>query len=500
MIGPDLMVPPDSSGSGEVVVEQTAEAAVLVSPEIQEIKTTNKTNKKKDPEKSSEVDPTAELTVNNYVRRPLQGMSPKKDTYAALTIVSPGGSPLTTSSLVNSSTPSGSASYTTNFLIQSISESRQEKSQPVPTFGDTFYYFFGEQPVQMQISAILLNSADFEWELEWWHNYSQTLRGTRLVDSNRRVALTYESTKVTGFISTCSIQKNSQAPMEANLTFTLLVDKKSYSTSTGNAIGSNTFTLAKDLFKMPAEEDPPYTTKLGLAALGETLSYLKQFPDIDAQAYSGSILGDTGAASITANALSVGSRIYEGYTNPVKGIKDLLSIGKDSQLTIMASSAFNINVAHSLASVANSLPSVKSVYKYSEILGEYVKRPSKDSEISSEDFYKKLLNNMNITIDEAIVTLNQQLNTTGLAIEKDTVVNNITLPPGGLAGAVKREINRRKDSVRQNLLNGVIYQAQVVALVSKRSKINPVFPPKNATIDLESAAADALNSASTMDF
>lgn len=168
---------------------------------------------------------------NVNVRRPLRGIQIKEETFASL-FVSGGGSEVY---LRNSSAPPDQeVSYTTNFILQGVTEQRQEKFQPVTTFGAVYGYFFGEQPRMITFNATLLNTADFQWEIEWWANYEEKLRGTRLVDNNVRAFLSYDDKLVEGYIISAATQQNSQTPYEIPLTFTMWVTGVEYLVEPGD--------------------------------------------------------------------------------------------------------------------------------------------------------------------------------------------------------------------------------------------------------------------------
>jgi hypothetical protein len=164
----------------------------------------------------------------NVVRRPLLGIQPKPDTYASLTVYGPG----VDISLANSSEkPGSSTNATTNFILQSVQEARAEKFQQLPTFGDTYGFFFGEQPRMIHCSAILLNTADFPWQTEWWHNYENHLRGTRLVDRQVKAYLKFDDTTVEGYLIGANTSNSANAPYEVPLNFSMWVTGVEYDRS-----------------------------------------------------------------------------------------------------------------------------------------------------------------------------------------------------------------------------------------------------------------------------
>lgn len=172
------------------------------------------------------------IDVNKFqqnARRPLRGIQLKKESVATMWINS--------DSLKNSSVD-GAASFTSNFLVNSISENRQEKHQTVLTFGKDYVYFFGEQPRQITVNATLLNSANFRWEEEWWYNYEHTLRGTKLAASNTEIKMYVDENIIKGFLISANTTKDSANPHVVNLSFVLHVTKIVHTRATG-LIGSS---------------------------------------------------------------------------------------------------------------------------------------------------------------------------------------------------------------------------------------------------------------------
>jgi hypothetical protein len=154
-------------------------------------------------------------------RRPTRGIEIKEDTYATLKVVKSDGSILP---LLDSSTPDGSnTSGYANFLLQSVQEQRVEKQQIIETFGASYIFFFGEQPRFLQVSAIVLNTNDFNWEAEWWANYNTYLRGTKLVEMGARCYLSYDDSVVEGYITQCAGSKTSMEPHHVQIQFQFFV-------------------------------------------------------------------------------------------------------------------------------------------------------------------------------------------------------------------------------------------------------------------------------------
>lgn len=154
-------------------------------------------------------------------RRPTRGIEIKEDTYANIKVVQADGTELP---LFDSSSPDGlTTSGYANFLLQSVTEARMEKAQIVETFGDAYVFFFGENPRFLDVQAQLINSNDFNWRAEWWENYHQYLRGTKLVELGARIYLFYDDIVVEGYMMQAVAQETSGEPYMIGLQFKLFV-------------------------------------------------------------------------------------------------------------------------------------------------------------------------------------------------------------------------------------------------------------------------------------
>jgi hypothetical protein len=188
-----------------------------------------------------------DVANSNLVRRPLRGIRLKQESFASLSVNGPGKKP----HIANSSAPKTQAdfepgelldldlpdqiiNYTSNFIIQSLVEQRQEKFQPITTFGAPYGYFFGEQPRMIQCTAVLLNTADFQWEVEWWHNYEQYFRGTRLANRGLRAFLSYDDTIIEGYLTSASTSKRASDPYQVDLSFSMWVTNVTYLITAGD--------------------------------------------------------------------------------------------------------------------------------------------------------------------------------------------------------------------------------------------------------------------------
>jgi hypothetical protein len=157
------------------------------------------------------------------VRRPTRGLEIKDETPAILRVIRGDGTEV---GLVDAGAPNGQG-YTeagySNFLLQNVVEPRAEKHQIIETFGASYIYFFGEAPRYLDVQVILINSLDFNWEAEWWQNYENNLRGTRLVEQGARLYMFYDDNIVEGYMLGCQAQKVADQPLSVALSFRLFV-------------------------------------------------------------------------------------------------------------------------------------------------------------------------------------------------------------------------------------------------------------------------------------
>lgn len=137
------------------------------------------------------------------IRRPYRGIQIKDDTYATISIFRANGTniPLLSSSgfVEDVVGDRGFVAEYGDFIMTSISDQRQEKQQILETFGDSFIFFFGERPRVVTFEGLLMNTEDFNWRSQFWENYNRYMRGTRLVQQNARVFLSYDTIVIEGY-------------------------------------------------------------------------------------------------------------------------------------------------------------------------------------------------------------------------------------------------------------------------------------------------------------
>lgn len=226
-----------------------------------------------------------------FVRRPLRGIQIKREVFAVLSVSGV--------ALKNSSAQRGSSvHFTSNFMLQAVQESRQEKFQPVTTFGAPYGFFFGEQPRMVTCQAMLLNTADFQWEAEWWENYDKYMRGTRLVDRGTRVTLTYEDVILEGYMVQANTQKGEPNPWAVSLTFTLWVTGVTYLVDVG-------------------------APNIDAFHAGGARSAASEFDEFDSDVAEGpTMLEEVRARNIQALAASSGTGLVSALRNAVESFND----------------------------------------------------------------------------------------------------------------------------------------------------------------------------------
>lgn len=165
----------------------------------------------------------AESRAVQNVRRPTRGVELKKDTYATIKVIDGMSNPIP---FVDSSAPPAAEGGTigqsleySNFILQGVQEQRVEKQQIVETFGEDYIYFFGERPRVYNFSALILNTRNFNWKNEWWTNYENVLRGTRLLERNARMYIYYDDIVLEGYMLMAQAAEAVDDPYRLPLTF-----------------------------------------------------------------------------------------------------------------------------------------------------------------------------------------------------------------------------------------------------------------------------------------
>jgi hypothetical protein len=165
------------------------------------------------------------------VRRPLRGLQIKEDRYAVLKVLKANGQELRVNDSSSDvlfdadnreATLGLSSNGWSNFIVQNITEQRAEKQQIIETFGEDYIFFFGERPRFIDVAGILINTADFDWKNEFWHNYENYLRGTKLVENNARLYLYFDDVVVEGYLLQATTSQQATMPYHLPFNFRMV--------------------------------------------------------------------------------------------------------------------------------------------------------------------------------------------------------------------------------------------------------------------------------------
>jgi hypothetical protein len=174
------------------------------------------------------------------VRRPLRGIQVKPNTYASIRVKTASGADIklfdSSSKNFDPSTKIGRSEAYANFIIQSLQEQRAEKQQIIETFGEDYCYFFGERPRFLDVRGVLINTQDFQWKSEFWANYDQHLRGTKLVEQNARMYFYFDDIVVEGYLIGASTSEDSQQPHLMPFNFQIFITNYAILSSVGSVL------------------------------------------------------------------------------------------------------------------------------------------------------------------------------------------------------------------------------------------------------------------------
>jgi len=125
---------------------------------------------------------------------------------------------------------------TNDFLLTSVQETRQEKTQIIETFGLPSFFFFGERTKVYHFAGQLLetaaNSASDTGKYLWTSNlialYDRHLRGSKLAENNQEAVLTFKNYKLHGYVTNLSLKHDASTPLTAGFSFSMIVRKHDF--------------------------------------------------------------------------------------------------------------------------------------------------------------------------------------------------------------------------------------------------------------------------------
>jgi len=301
------------------------------------------------------------LKEDAAIRRPYRGIQIKDDTYAVLSVRRPTGEPipLASSSAVPESAQTtggmGRVSEYSDFILQQVQDQRMERQQIIETFGDTFVYFFGERPRMVTFSGQLMNTEDFNWRAQFWYNYENYLRGSKLVQLNARCYLAYDTLVIEGYPLSAVAVDDADSPYQVSFSMTMLMtDYHEYS-----VIGETRFPGVRaeslEILNQALEESRKKFVSTTLAVRRENMtgSLSSQLPQTNsalALLRSG-VQAWNSAATWLGDKLDIANRLLGGRTlrMPI-GAASFLTLSAEGE--IAASSANIVSVGTSSFDVA----------------------------------------------------------------------------------------------------------------------------------------------------
>ena len=107
-----------------------------------------------------------------------------------------------------------------HFLLHSCEASFTEKTQIMTTFGDQeVVYFFGKNPVIMNLTGTLIDSLQNNWFTDFVNVYQTFLRGTKLAQNFEMIELILPNMRLTGSILSLNYQQG--ADRDTNIAFSM---------------------------------------------------------------------------------------------------------------------------------------------------------------------------------------------------------------------------------------------------------------------------------------
>ncbi|NDC22653.1 MAG: hypothetical protein EBZ49_00760 [Proteobacteria bacterium] len=162
------------------------------------------------------------------------------------------------------------------FFLENVQEPHTERSQIVETFGNFYVFFFGERPPIYNFSGTLLNTNNLNWVEDYMFYYENFLRGTKCVDLQAKLVLTYGYHQVEGFLLNTSLNTTAVIEKGVSVSFQVLViDRKVLKLSTDFGLVESNGQFSKDisflnlLVKGLSKPETSDATKFGSGALNK---------------------------------------------------------------------------------------------------------------------------------------------------------------------------------------------------------------------------------------
>jgi hypothetical protein len=216
-----------------------------------------------------------------------------------------------------------------DFFVTDIRCSLDEKLQITETFGDgEVAYYFGRQPIMMNVSGYIFDSQDNSWFTEFLSMYGQVLRGTELARNYELVKLVLPNMYVIGSFTHVDWGQNSSRDTDIQFSFQFLVKQL-----VPIAIRVPGVPTSSDSGLINFDAIPNFVSQAGINTVKNSMSSLQSLIQ-DPTSTSGQIAaGITGIGSgLSAgisdlgNTFGVGSNTF-GFTTDGSGSSASSSIG-----------------------------------------------------------------------------------------------------------------------------------------------------------------------------
>lgn len=116
----------------------------------------------------------------------------------------------------------------TKFILDGVQESHTERSQIIETFGDFYVFMFGERPPVYNFTGTLINSKNVSWLTDFMYMYEMWLRGTRCVENNAVVIVTYGGRQIEGLILSTANQTMAASDIGVPFQFSVVVFERRF--------------------------------------------------------------------------------------------------------------------------------------------------------------------------------------------------------------------------------------------------------------------------------
>lgn len=183
----------------------------------------------------------------------------------------------------------------TKFILENVQESHNERSQVVETFGDFYAFFFGERPPIYNFSGTLINSKSINWLADFMFYYENFLRGTKCVENNATLVLTYGGRQIEGFMLNVGSATQAVTDKGVAISFQVLViDRKilSLSVDFGLVLKNGKFAQDETFLRKLAEAG------LSRAEVSRAYNTVKNVSDLEEPAAKGSKVAASNAKSV----------------------------------------------------------------------------------------------------------------------------------------------------------------------------------------------------------